>query len=219
MEKMMNALKAIKTKYEKNETAVIIKNDGTTATFVVDMINDFNYTSLMANPLAVKLIKPLSCFLCAFTNGGKKSDNLIHLNEGHTAESLEFHEYPEHGVLGTDGAKLVSGIIEFPCERIIYKNSTNGFHVDAVKEWLLSHPNIKRIVVCGVLSDICVMQFVLAIKTYCNQINREMEVIVPEHLVESYEAEEHNRDLFYYMSLEIMAQAGCIIANEVKVEN
>ena len=100
---------------------------------------------------------------------------------------------------------------------MIEKNSTNGAITPEFQKWLNSpnYQHIERIVVCGVCTDICVMQFCLTLKTLCNQANRPMEVLVPVNAVETYDAPGHNADLCGMMALQFMQQAGITLTKRI----
>lgn len=212
---MNNALENIVDFYDNNKIIKEIGKNEKAAVFVVDMINDFNFTSDMQNPLAIKIIPKLSKMLTNANLSGKK---IYHVNEAHTEESIEFLTFARHGEIGTQGAKIVAELEKVPYEEIFYKNSTNGIHNDKIKKWINENPEIDTIIICGVLADMCVLQFASGVKTYCNQINRKMNVVIPKELVETSDFEGHNRDLFYYMALEFMAQGGIEIVNNIKFE-
>ena len=212
---MHNELDRIVNCYDNNKIIKVFSKDENVDVFVVDMINDFNFTSAMKNPLAVKIIPKLAYMLNKANKSGKK---IYHVNEAHTEDSIEFLTFARHGEKGTKGAEIVEEIKRIPYDRIFYKNSTNGSHNEAIKQWLNEHPELDTIVVAGVLADMCVLQFAIGIKTYCNEINRKMNVVIPLELIETSEYEGHNRDLFYYMALEFMAQGGMEIVKNIDFE-
>ena len=212
MKETFEALEHIIKKYDKSEEFATITKEDKVVVFDVDMIFDFVYTSLMKNPLAEKIIPKIARFL---ENARENGSKVAHVVEAHTTDSLELKTFARHGIKGTQGATLVDPIKAVPYDEIFYKNSTNGFHNEKIKDWLNNHPEINVVVITGVLTDMCVFQFAISLKTYCNQINRKMRVIIPYELVETSDYEGHNRDLFYYISLEMMAQAGIEIVKNV----
>lgn len=214
-EEMHNALQEVVNTYDNNQKVPVINRESNVAIFVVDMINDFTFTSVFQNPLAVELIPKLEKFLKKASDKGK---TIFHINEAHSKESVEFLTFPEHGVKGSKGAEIVEQLKKIPYERVFFKNSTNGIHNNNIKKWIDEHPQIDTIIVTGVLADMCVMQFVIGAKTYCNEINRDVKFIVPLELVETSEYEGHNRDLFYYMALEFMSQGGINIVKNIDFE-
>ena len=74
----------------------------------------------------------------------------------------------------------------------------------------------RAFIVCGVCTDICVMQFCLTLKTLCNQANRPMEVLVPVNAVETYDAPGHNADECNAAALQFMQQAGIMLTSEIR---
>ncbi len=196
----------------KPETMKMDKEDNV-AVFVIDMINDFTYTSLLKNPLAVKKIPAIAKLLKKFQENCKP---MYAVNDNHTRGSVELDDFPPHGIATTYGASIVDELKDFKYEKTFTKNSTNGAIIKDVQNWLEEHKEITKIVVCGVLTDICIMQFAMTIKALCNQVDRKLEVIVPEECVESYEAEGHNRDVYHFMSLIFMQQVGCKIVKNVE---
>lgn len=212
-EDMIRALTNVVEYYDNNQIVEVFNKNDEVAIIVVDMINDFVFTSLMQNPLAIPIIPRIKNVLRNFNKFNKK---VIHINEAHEEKAVEFESFPPHGVKGTNGAKIVEELIDIPYDNIFYKNSTNGMHIEDLRKWFDMHSDIKKIVIVGVCADICVLQFALGIKTYCNQFNRKLDVIIPYELVETYEADGHNRDLFYYMSLELAAQVGIKIVKNIE---
>ena len=59
------------------------------------------------------------------------------------------------------------------------------------------------------------MQFCLTLKTYCNQQNRKLEVLLPVNAVETYDAPNHSADAMQNAALTIMNQAGIKLTSEV----
>ena len=211
--KIKDSVLKIKESQEANNTILNVQNDGKTAVVVVDMINDFYTSSAMANPLVNNILFSMKNFLKDFSSSN--SENIIFICESHTKDSIELNTYPVHGVSGTEGAEIISYLSDIPFEKKILKNCTNGFHVDTFKKWLLNNQNITKVIFVGVCIDICVMQIAMSTKTFCNQINRSIEVIIPKNMVETYDSSDHDRNLFYYMSLELLKQSGCSIVNNI----
>ncbi|MEW8993672.1 isochorismatase family protein [Clostridium sp.] len=85
--------------------------------------------------------------------------------------------------------------------KIIKKNSTNGFHAKEFQQWLKENPNINNFIVTGVCTDIYVETFAISFITYFNEINEEKNIIVPMNLVETYDLGMHNADLMNLIGL------------------
>ena len=208
---MHKALDSIVKAVDNVKELYTIFTKGDTAVFMIDMLDDF-HTGALGNKYVDYIIEPMKEFL----QNAKKNNVVVNaVNDAHTEESIEFETFYKHSIIGTDGANIIADLREIEFDNVFYKNSTNGFHNQDVVNWLNENKQITKIVVIGVLTDMCVFQFALNLKTYCNQINRHMEVIIPTNLVETSEYEGHNRELFSYMSLEFMRQAGINVVKEV----
>ena len=79
------------------------------------------------------------------------------------------------------------------------KNSTSaiwapGF-LDFIKT-LLKNPKFRKIRVVGCCTDICVMDLSIPLKKLLDQLNIDVEVIVPTEAVETFQIKPHTYDEF-----------------------
>ncbi len=186
--------------------------DGKTALVIVDMVNGFLTEGVLASPRSASVL-PAVEELLRFA----KAQNIpaAAFADCHEPDAIEFSAFPPHCIQGTSESEIAPSLCEIGGFERIEKNSTNGFLTDGFQAFLAAHPACERFVVCGVCTDICVMQFALSLKTYGNQMNRKLEVLVPVNTVETYDAPGHNGDLMQTMALQIMAQAGITLTAEV----
>lgn len=61
---------------------------------------------------------------------------------------------------------------------------------------------------CGCCTDICVTNFTISQLNDIDQKNLDIEVVVPENAIETYDAEVHPRDQYHEMGKILMKQAG-----------
>ena len=132
------------------------------------------------------------------------------VKDTHEEKCKEFDSYPAHCVKGTGEENLVEELREFENENsLVYeKNSTSVAHVPEFFEDIKKMKNLKEIIVMGCCTDICVMQAAIPLKTFINQHDLNIEVIVPKNTVETYNAPVHNREEYNEMSYKLMSQAG-----------
>ncbi len=149
--------------------------------------------------------------------------------------------YPTHCVAGTGEEELVPPLKWMEQARnttILGKNCINGFvgGIDletgrnAVVEWI-NQNQIEQLVVVGICTDICVMDFVLTILSARNHglVPTLKDIIVYEPGCATYdlprevaielglpETAAHPRVETHYMGLYFMATRGAIIANELE---
>ena len=76
--------------------------------------------------------------------------------------------------------------------------------------------NLKEIIIGGCCTDICVLHFVLSLKTYLNQMNRDVKIFVVESMTETYEGPNHNREEYNEIAYRLMKQNGVEIIKDLK---
>ncbi len=185
--------------------------DGKTMLVIVDMVNGFLTEGVLSSPRAASVLPAVENLLLFAKNSGIP---VIAFADCHEPDCIEFDSFPPHCIRGTSESEIAPSLQKIGGYRIIEKNSTNGFLVPAFQE-IMQKPDVQRMVVCGVCTDICVMQFALTLKTFCNQNDRKMEVVIPVNTVETYDAPGHNAELLQAAALQIMQQAGITLVKEV----
>ncbi|MFC1912359.1 cysteine hydrolase family protein [Chloroflexota bacterium] len=99
------------------------------------------------------------------------------LCDRHAPDDLEFKMFPPHCVESTAEAEVIPELAEYPGE-IISKRRYSGFF-DTDLEEKLKEIKPGKIIVCGVLTNICVMH------TVADARNRDYQVEVPVDCVAS----------------------------------
>ncbi|MFL0194920.1 isochorismatase family cysteine hydrolase [Clostridium sp. WILCCON 0269] len=188
-----------------------------TAIVVVDMVNGFVHEGLLASPRIKGIIKNISD-LNNCTLGYKK---IFFLDE-HGENSVEYKTHGVHCKAGTTESQLISELREelMDCDNTIMipKNSTNGFHAPKFKIWLDKNENvIENYIVVGCEADICVINFVITLKTYFNEKNLDRRIIVPSNSVETYDLGSHDGDLMKIISLYNMQMNGIEIVDSISI--
>lgn len=202
--KQLAALPAVKaSEISGRETALVI----------VDMVNGFLTEGVLSSPRSAAVLPAVEQLL-RFA----KENTLpaVAFADCHEENCIEFASFPPHCIRGTSEAEIAPSLEAVGGYERIEKNSTNGFLTPGFQAFLNAHPETERIIVCGVCTDICVMQFALTLKTFCNQADRRMEVLLPVNTVATYDAPGHNGDLMQSMALQMMAQAGIRLVAEVQ---
>jgi nicotinamidase-related amidase len=200
-----------------------ILKDGKTALVIVDMVNGFLTEGVLSSLRSASVLPACEKLLTFALGWGMPT---VAFADCHEPECIEFQSFPPHCIKGTsesqiaDSLRRIGGDLNPDRNRantytLIEKNSTNGAITPEFQQWLAKNENITRIIVCGVCTDICVMQFCLTLKTLCNQANRPMEVLLPVNAVETYDAPGHNADECNAAALLFMEQAGITITSEI----
>jgi len=101
----------------------------------------------------------------------------------HTPDDPEFKMFPPHCIEGTAEAEVIPELAKYPGE-VIPKQRYSGFFNTTLEE-KLNKLKPEKVVVCGVLTNICIMH------TVADARNRDYEVEVPVDCVASSDEEAH----------------------------
>jgi nicotinamidase-related amidase len=198
-----------------------------TAVFCVDMVNGFCHEGLLASPRVAALIEPIRDLLIeAYARGVR---DFVLPQDTHRHDAVEFHDFPEHCVMGTTQAQTVSDLAALPFAdqfQIIPKNSLSPAHGTSLDTWLDAHPNLRVAVVTGDCTDLCVYQLAMHLKLRANAANYQLRVVVPADCVQTYDlpievaqqidALAHDGDLLHLLFLYHMRLNGIEVVRAVR---
>ncbi len=174
---------------------------------IIDMINGFIKEGALAdsyiNTITPKIIEKIK-------ENIESNDMIINFQDAHKIDSKEFKDFPPHCIIGTFEAKLIDELLPYENKmKTIYKNSTSGFVTDEFMQFIENNKNnLNEITITGCCTDICIINFAIPLKNYCNEHNLDIEIIVPKNCVQTYNSDIHNRDEYNEMSFKLMKQCG-----------
>lgn len=198
----------LKTLNQHDEILNLTKLKGRSVIFVLDMVNGFCHQGNLSSPVIKAIIPAIKTFLqTAIAN----KIEIIALNDNHSANNPEFKSYPSHCLENSLEANLVSEL-QFPEIKIIKKNSTNGFYALDINQKL----NWNNIIIVGCCTDICVYQFALTCKTWANQHNQDVNVIVAKTMTTTFDSPEHPSDIINALFWHSMAKNGIKLVKDIK---
>lgn len=212
----MDAIKKIESELKGKTIELSSLDKDRTALFVVDMVNGFVYSGALASPRVAAIVENV-----VDLNKKMKGYKKVFFLDTHDENSLEFKSFPMHCIKGEFEAELIPELKTKDSEGqetfYIEKNSTNGFHADGFKQWIKTYEDkVDNYVITGCVTDICVLQFVLTLKTYFNEKNKSVRLIVPANTVETYEVGSHDGDLINLFALYNMHISGIEIVDKIK---
>ncbi len=108
---------------------------------------------------------------------------IIFLCDRHAPDDLEFEMFPPHCIDGTIETEVIPELKEYDGE-IVPKRRYSGFFETNLGE-ILDKIGAKELIVCGVLTNICVMH------TVADARNRDYKVEVPVGCVASPDEDAH----------------------------
>lgn len=152
------------------------------AVLVVDMLRGFMeegyplYIGARARGIIPEIQKLLENELAA----GSK---IFFICDNHDPGDLEFKMFPPHCIAGTVEAEVIPELAGYPGE-LIPKKRYSGFYGTPLED-RLRELKPGKLVICGVLTNICVMH------TTADARNRDYEVEIPVNCVASPDEEAH----------------------------
>lgn len=218
-EELDKLLASVRALSEEVQTRQIDAKQFKKALFIVDMNNGFVNFGAMANPDYNNLVPEQLKLVDKF----RKEDELVNfILEGHVEDAVEFLLYPKHCVLGTPEAELIPELLPEQTKEntnTYYKNSINGgLNLDLQLD-LDDLRDLKEIVICGVCTDLCVMDFARTLARYLDEINLHVHIFLVAEACDTYEAPGHSRDEETQIAYHVMQTAGVeVVANLEELE-
>lgn len=212
----MEAIKIIEEELKGKTIELSSLEKDRTALFVVDMVNGFVYSGALSSPRVAAIVENI-----AEINKKMKGFKKVFFLDTHTENSKEFISFPTHCIKGDSEAELIPELKTEDSEGeetfYIEKNSTNGFHAEGFKKWIEKYEEkVDNYIITGCVTDICILQFALTLKSYFNEKNIDKRIIVPVNTVETYDAGTHDGGLINLFSLYNMHVSGIEIVDEIK---
>lgn len=159
--------------------------------FVIDMINGFTKEGSLSDQGILDIVDDIKNLL-------NQTSPSVFICDGHDLDSKEFISFPIHCIKGTSESEVISELLPYAKTKF-YKNSTNAFVADEILAYI--EDNIREyqdIVVVGCCTDICILQFALALNTYFNEHNmKQQRVITPINMMETYDIEVIHKAMKY----------------------
>ena len=144
------------------------------AVIVIDMLNDFLYGKLKCERCQ-KIIPELKKLL---QTAREKNIAVIYLCDAHSKDDEEFNKWPQHAVKGSHGAEVIDELKPLKRDHVIKKTRYSCFF-NTELENLLEKLEIKHLILCGILTDICVQH------TAADAYYRNLKVSVPIECTEA----------------------------------
>lgn len=211
----MKAIERIEQELSGKTIDLSLLDRDKTALFIVDMVVGFVYSGALSSPRVASIANNIA-ELNKKTKGYKK----IFFLDNHEKDSQEFRYFPAHCIKGTEEAEIIPELRNMYSDdsNIYYveKNSTNGFHSKRFQDWLKKYETeVDNYIIVGCVTDICVLQFALSLKSYFNEKNINKTIIVPKNCVETYDGGSHDGYLMNLFALYNMHISGIEIIEKI----
>ena len=192
----------------------------------VDVIVGFCYEGRLASPRIAAIVEPIAQLFTRAHELGVR--HFLLPQEHHTQDAAEFEQYGPHGIRETREAETVDALRALPFSdsyRVFLKNSIHPALGNGFNDWLDEHPDVDTFIVVGDCTDLCTHQATMYLKLRSNEVDRRVNVIVPEDCVQTYDltidvarqvgALPHDGDLLHAVFLYHVALNGAQVVEKV----
>ncbi len=173
---------------------------------VVDMVNGFVRFGAMASQNIEHIVPEVENLVKLFEED--PDGQVAFVKDTHERDAREFKRYPVHCVKNTAEAENVDELKKYEEGAIsIEKNSTSAIFTKLIEQ-INEMKNLEEVVIVGCCTDICVMNLAIPLQCYFDQVNRDVQIVVPQNAVETYDAPTHNAEEWNTMAYRFMEQTG-----------
>lgn len=173
---------------------------------VVDMVNGFVREGMMASKNIEHIIPEIERLVQKCKEEGC---GVAFIKDTHLENAREFHRYPKHCVKGTSEAELITELQPYEEEALVYeKNSTSAIYAPNFLTDIDAMKKLKEIIIVGCCTDICDLNLAIPLQNYFDQMDRDVEIVIPKDAVETFDAPNHNSDIYNEHAFALMEQAG-----------
>lgn len=185
------------------------------AVFIIDMNIGFCEDGNLADP-SIKHIVPN---IIIVTDQILEEGEAVYIvNDKHSKLSVELKRYLEH-CMGNNESKTIKelAIYEKEANKVFYKNSTCALFAPGVIDTLLEMVNLKQVIIVGCCTDICIQNFAIALRNFFDELNIDVEIIVPKDCVETYHIPSiHDRKENNERAYKVMENTGIKLVKTMK---
>lgn len=157
----------------------------------IDMVNGFVKEGRLAAPSIMRVV-PRQIELL---ENALKSNNtgMLFIRDSHQVDAVEFKTFGVHCLEGTKETEVIDELKRFEPHSLEYlKNSTNLMYALGMQQDLIRFYNLERIRLMGCLSEVCVENGAIGLRTFFDQINKDVEVCVHADAIDTFNAPGHN---------------------------
>lgn len=173
------------------------------AVFQIDMNEGFCEEGNLADPTIKQIVPNIVPIIRAVI---EKGEGYFVVNDKHNKDSVELLRYLEH-CMGDKESRTIKelAVYEQYADRTFYKNSTCALFAPGMMEMLMEMVNLKRVVLVGCCTDICIQNFAIALRNFFDELNMNVDIIVPKNAVETFhipgvhDREENNKRAYTVM--------------------
>lgn len=173
--------------------------------FVVDMNKGFCEEGNLADPTIKHIVPNIKELLGKFN-----MNDIYFVNDWHTKKDIELKRYPEHCLLGPE-TEVINEFGEYKKHCLhVFKNTTCALFEKEIKK-IIKDKAYDNIYIVGCCTDICIMNFAVALRAWLDHKDLEKHIIVPKNCVETFNSDKHNRDEWNNIAFKVMEANGIVL--------
>ncbi len=190
----------------------------TEAVFQIDMNNGFCEKGNLADPTIKNIVPNIVPIIRAVL---EKGEGYFVVNDKHNKNSVELKRYAGHCDNEEESRTIKElAIYEQYANRTFYKNSTCALFAPGMMEMLMEMISLQRVVIVGCCTDICIQNFAIALRNFFDELNMDVEIIVPKNAVETFHIPEiHDREVNNARAYTVMENTGIRLVKTMKEGN
>lgn len=188
------------------------------AVFLIDMNVGFCEKGNLADPSIKAIVPNIIPIIDAFV---RKGEGFFVVNDSHNENSVELKRYAGHCHNEEESRTIKElAIYEEYANRTFYKNSTCALFAPGMMDMLMEIVNLKRVVIVGCCTDICIQNFAISLRNFFDELNMDVEIIVPKNAVETFHIPEvHDRKENNERAYTVMENTGITLVKTMKEMN
>ena len=188
------------------------------AVFLIDMNVGFCEKGNLADPSIKAIVPNIIPIIDAIM---RKGEGFFVVNDAHNENSIELKRYADHCHNEEESRTIKElAIYEEYANRTFYKNSTCALFAPGMMDMLMEMVNLKRVVIVGCCTDICIQNFAIALRNFFDELNMDVEIIVPKNAVETFHIPEvHDRKVNNERAYTVMENTGITLVKTMKEMN
>ena len=181
----------------------------------IDMVNGFVKEGSLAAPSIMRVVPRQKELLDEAIND--KDTGVMFIRDSHPIDAVEFKTFGVHCLEGTKETEVIDELKVYESYALEYlKNSTNLMFALGMQQDLLKFYNLERIRLMGCLSEVCVENGAIGLRTFFDQVNRDIEICVHSDAIDTFNAPGHEADMVTKNALDRMKANGIKILERRK---
>lgn len=146
----------------------------------------------------------------------KEEEGVSLVGDAHSRDCVEFKFFNPHSIIGTPEVLFVPELQVYEKESLIYhKNNNNALFAPNMMKDIDRMKNLQEVIVCGCYTDYCVLDFIVALRHYFNQYNRDVAIFAVKNAMDTFDSPDHDKNKATEMAYYLMERAGIILVDDI----